>query len=99
MPASCDAWNTLDETPPERVPANRYQSLAPVHEVVMLDAVPAEESERIATGIDEFDRVLGGGGLVEGSVVLIGGDPGIGKSTLLLQALANLSRDIARCST
>ena len=88
----CNAWNTLSEAPLEnRADAHRYQSLAPAHEVVMLDAVPAEESERIGTGIDEFDRVLGGGGLVEGSVVLIGGDPGIGKSTLLLQTLANLS--------
>ncbi|HLS54707.1 MAG TPA: DNA repair protein RadA [Zeimonas sp.] len=87
----CNAWNTLTEAPVERrTDAHRYQSLAPTHEVVTLDAVPAEEAERIGTGIDEFDRVLGGG-LVEGSVVLIGGDPGIGKSTLLLQTLANLS--------
>ncbi|HMN64626.1 MAG: DNA repair protein RadA [Burkholderiaceae bacterium] len=87
----CSAWNTLVETPLEsRAEGHRYQSLAPTHEVVMLDAVPAQEAERVGTGIDEFDRVLGGG-LVEGSVVLIGGDPGIGKSTLLLQTLANLS--------
>ncbi|RPH60099.1 MAG: DNA repair protein RadA, partial [Burkholderiales bacterium] len=87
----CGAWNTLGEARVEsRADAHRYQSLAPTHEVVMLDAVPAEDAERIGTGIDEFDRVLGGG-LVEGSVVLIGGDPGIGKSTLLLQTLANLS--------
>jgi DNA repair protein RadA/Sms len=87
----CGAWNTLGEVPVEsRVEAHRYQSLAPTHDVVLLDAVPAEEAQRIATGIDEFDRVLGGG-LVEGSVVLIGGDPGIGKSTLLLQTLAKLS--------
>jgi DNA repair protein RadA/Sms len=87
----CSAWNTLVETPLEsRAEGHRYQSLAPTHEVVMLDAVPAQEAERVGTGIDEFDRVLGGG-LVAGSVVLIGGDPGIGKSTLLLQTLANLS--------
>ena len=87
----CSAWNTLVETPLEsRAEGHRYQSLAPTHEVVTLDAVPAQEAERVGTGIDEFDRVLGGG-LVEGSVVLIGGDPGIGKSTLLLQTLANLS--------
>jgi DNA repair protein RadA/Sms len=87
----CSAWNTLVEAPLEsRAEGHRYQSLAPTHEVVMLDAVPAQEAERVGTGIDEFDRVLGGG-LVEGSVVLIGGDPGIGKSTLLLQTLANLS--------
>src|SRR5690606_29516978 len=58
--------------------------------VVTLDAVPSETVQRLGTGSEEFDRVLGGG-LVEGSVVLIGGDPGIGKSTLLLQALAQLS--------
>ncbi len=88
----CGAWNTLGETPlPDRADGgHRYQSLAPTHEVVLLDAVQAREVERIGTGIDEFDRVLGGG-LVEGSVVLIGGDPGIGKSTLLLQALATLA--------
>ncbi len=86
----CGAWNTLEEAPlAERVGAHRYESLAPSHDVVTLDAVPAQDTARIGTGIEEFDRVLGGG-LVEGSVVLIGGDPGIGKSTLLLQALAHL---------
>ncbi|MCO5108266.1 MAG: DNA repair protein RadA [Burkholderiaceae bacterium] len=90
----CNAWNTLSEAPLEsRAEAHRYQSLAPTHEVVTLDAVPAQEAGRVATGIDEFDRVLGGG-LVEGSVVLIGGDPGIGKSTLLLQTLAHLSASL-----
>jgi len=90
----CGAWNTLGEAPvADRAEGHRYQSLAPTHEVVMLDAVPAQETGRVGTGIDEFDRVLGGG-LVEGSVVLIGGDPGIGKSTLLLQALAHLSASL-----
>ncbi len=59
--------------------------------VVRLADIEASDVPRFGTGIDEFDRVLGGG-LVAGGVVLIGGDPGIGKSTLLLQALANLSR-------
>ena len=93
----CGAWNTLVETlaePAVKGP-HRYQSLAPTQSVVTLDAVPAETVQRLGTGSEEFDRVLGGG-LVEGSVVLIGGDPGIGKSTLLLQALAHLSasRDV-----
>ena len=90
----CGAWNTLAEAP-VAAPAgsHRYQALAPALEVVMLDAVPAQEAGRVGTGSDEFDRVLGGG-LVEGSVVLIGGDPGIGKSTLLLQALAHLSASL-----
>ena len=58
---------------------------------VPIDAVILDDECRIRTGIDEFDRVLGGG-LVAGSLVLIGGDPGIGKSTLMLQALYGLSR-------
>jgi len=90
----CNAWNTLIETAVEPAAGrggHRYQSLAPTQAVVTLDAVPEEDVQRLPTGSEEFDRVLGGG-LVEGSMVLIGGDPGIGKSTLLLQALAHLSR-------
>jgi DNA repair protein RadA/Sms len=71
-------------------PAARFQSLAPASRLQTLSEIEAREEERIATGIAEFDRALGGG-LVPGGVVLIGGDPGIGKSTLLLQALAGLS--------
>ena len=88
---SCVAWNTLDETRPERVPANRFDSPVTPTPIAMLSSVPIDSSPRLPTALDEFDRVLGGG-IVPGSVVLIGGDPGIGKSTLLLQALANLSR-------
>ncbi len=88
---ACGAWNTLVETRVEAAAANRYAALAPAAPVQTLGAVNAREVPRAATGIDEFDRVLGGG-LVEGGVVLIGGDPGIGKSTLLLQALAALTR-------
>ncbi len=89
---SCSAWNTLQETlAADRTDTrNRYASLAPVQGVQLLGEVAAEALARMPSGIEEFDRVLGGG-LVEGSVVLIGGDPGIGKSTLLLQALAHLS--------
>ncbi len=60
--------------------------------------VVAEESERISTGVDELDRVLGGG-LVPASLVLVGGEPGVGKSTLLLMALGAISRTGARCSS
>lgn len=67
------------------------KSLAPSAPLQTLSEIDAADVPRFGTGIDEFDRVLGGG-LVLGGVVLIGGDPGIGKSTLLLQALANLSR-------
>ncbi|HWS74735.1 MAG TPA: DNA repair protein RadA, partial [Quisquiliibacterium sp.] len=88
----CNAWNTLVESLEADRPAakNRFAALAPTQDVQILGAVAAEELDRMPTGIEEFDRVLGGG-LVEGSVVLIGGDPGIGKSTLLLQSLAHLS--------
>ena len=89
----CNDWNTLVETVAEKAPTNsRFESLAPAAKLQNLSEIEAREVERIATGIGEFDRALGGG-LVNGAVVLIGGDPGIGKSTLLLQALAHLSVD------
>jgi DNA repair protein RadA/Sms len=89
----CKAWNTLDESiaePAGSAKPNRYQSLAPGQPVATLSEIEAAEVERTPTGQDELDRVLGGG-IVEGAVVLIGGDPGIGKSTLLLQAVDALS--------
>ncbi|MCL4747715.1 MAG: DNA repair protein RadA [Burkholderiaceae bacterium] len=88
----CEAWNTLLETVEQDRPEarNRFASLAPMQSVQVLGDVDAGDLARVPTGIAEFDRVLGGG-LVDGSVVLIGGDPGIGKSTLLLQALGQLS--------
>ena len=89
----CKAWNTLVESvvEPEAPVAKRYAALAgDSGRLQTLADVQPRESARVPTGIEEFDRVLGGG-LVPGGVVLIGGDPGIGKSTLLLQALALLS--------
>ncbi|MGZ5152167.1 MAG: DNA repair protein RadA [Burkholderiales bacterium] len=86
----CQAWNTLEETLAEAAPsANRFALIADGGRLQRLSEVQAREEERLSTGVAEFDRVLGGG-LVEGGVVLIGGDPGIGKSTLLLQALADM---------
>ena len=85
----CGAWNTLVETVSERAPA-RYQGLAQASRVQSLAQVQATEEARRETGVGELDRVLGGG-LVRGGVVLLGGDPGIGKSTLLLQALSAMS--------
>jgi DNA repair protein RadA/Sms len=86
----CNAWNTLTETRAESATTHRYAGQSPGSSVLSLGEVHARELPRRSTGIEEFDRVLGGG-LVEGGVVLIGGDPGIGKSTLLLQALAAMS--------
>ena len=86
----CDAWNTLVETVAEKSTGHRFEALAPTAKLQNLSEIEARETERIAIGISEFDRALGGG-LVPGGVVLIGGDPGIGKSTLLLQALSLLS--------
>ena len=92
---SCGAWNTLSEFTLESarpgVPARRagYAGAAAQAKVVALTEVAAEAETRTHIGIGELDRVLGGG-LVDGSVVLVGGDPGIGKSTLLLQTLGAL---------
>ena len=94
----CGAWNTLSEIVVE--PANAaktnaratgYAGRVDAARIVDLKQVGQAEEVRVGTGIGELDRVLGGG-LVEGSVVLVGGDPGIGKSTLLLQALAAMGR-------
>ena len=90
---NCEAWNTLVESVAEGASKNRYQALAQALPVVTLADIEATDVDRQPTGIDELDRVLGGG-IVAGGVVLIGGDPGIGKSTLLLQALDTLSRQM-----
>lgn len=90
----CQEWNTLEETVERPIAksavSNRFEHLAATSSVRRLADVQMQDTPRMSTGLAEFDRVLGGG-LVSGSVVLIGGDPGIGKSTLLLQVLTNLS--------
>jgi DNA repair protein RadA/Sms len=86
---SCQAWNTLLETVVEAPATSRFAGLAKASVLQKLVDVEAAETPRQPTGIAEFDRVLGGG-LVPGGVVLIGGDPGIGKSTLLLQTLCHM---------
>ena len=90
---ACNAWNTLIESVAEsNAPTkNRFASLAKTATVMALGDIEATDMARTPTGHEELDRVLGGG-MVEGGVVLIGGDPGIGKSTLLLQALDSLQR-------
>ena len=87
----CGEWNTLTESVQESRASSRFQSLAADGAIRPLHEVDAAELPRTPTGLDELDRVLGGG-LVPGGVVLIGGDPGIGKSTLLLQAMTRLAQ-------
>ncbi|KAA0251106.1 MAG: DNA repair protein RadA [Acidobacteria bacterium] len=86
----CGSWNTLVEEAPVERRAAAAPSAGPSAPVRLSD-VDATEAPRLLLGIEELDRVLGGG-LVPGSVVLLGGEPGIGKSTLLLQAAASLAK-------
>ena len=94
----CGAWNSMVESTlapagesKNRLSQTTYSGLTPTTALVALSDIEAADFDRTPTGLDELDRVLGGG-MVEGGVVLIGGDPGIGKSTLLLQALDSLQR-------
>jgi DNA repair protein RadA/Sms len=92
----CGAWNSLEESAAANAGGPRQRSRSwtgeASAEVVQLGSVHAEDTPRFSSGLSELDRVLGGG-LVPGSVILIGGDPGIGKSTLLLQAQAAIAGD------
>jgi len=90
----CQVWNTLVETIADKI-TSHFTQVSEISQVQSLGEVKGGEEPRYSTGVAEFDRVLGGG-LVHGSVVLLGGDPGIGKSTLLLQALCHMSsmRDV-----
>jgi DNA repair protein RadA/Sms len=96
--ADCGAWNSLVE---ERLQPAQETGAAPYRHgrdgaasaARLYSDIEMSDSARLSTGIDEFDRVLGGG-VVPGSLVLLGGEPGIGKSTLLLQAAANMARTI-----
>jgi len=85
----CGVWNTLVESVAEPAAGSpkRFAALGGTSGLQTLSEIEARAEDRLPTGIGEFDRALGGG-LVSGGVVLIGGDPGIGKSTLLLQALS-----------
>jgi DNA repair protein RadA/Sms len=91
----CGAWNSLAES---ALMPRRTERAPPTGHVALtrLGSVDVARVDRLSTGLSEFDRVLGGG-LVPGGVVLLGGDPGIGKSTLLLRALANLAPIIPTC--
>lgn len=87
----CGNWNTIVEEVQSITPSSRYQGYAGVETVItrMVD-VKLNEEIRLSSGLQELDRVLGGG-IIMGSAILIGGDPGIGKSTILLQAISHLS--------
>ena len=97
--AECGAWNSLSEivlesaTTPAASRRGSWAGKLEAPKITALKDVRSSEEARVSTGIAEFDRVLGGG-LVEGAVVLVGGDPGIGKSTLLLQAMAQMSMSL-----
>ena len=92
----CKQWNTLEEFVVEATTTShrqqRHDHLAVASEVSYLSDINSEQDARLGTGIQELDRTIGGG-LVSGSVVLIGGDPGIGKSTLLIQMLSTMAAD------
>ncbi len=88
----CGEWNTLnEELPVASVKQNLKNSMTSINQIMALNDIVGDEEERISTGIKEFDRVLGGG-IVIGSLVLISGDPGIGKSTILLQICQHLGQ-------
>ena len=80
---ACEAWNSMVEEVPVKSTGQRSKT-EPVRQPILLTEVPLYTEDRIPTGIKEMDRVLGGG-IVPGSLILLGGEPGIGKSTLLLQ--------------
>jgi DNA repair protein RadA/Sms len=88
----CKEWNTLEEIVISQATSSKPESLKdlPSSKVQNLSEIKSQNNNRISTGLSELDRTLGGG-LVDGSVVLIGGDPGIGKSTLILQAIATIN--------
>lgn len=92
---SCGAWNTLVEEVERREPA-AGRTYGEVGIPLLLGDLPCESGSVVSTGVDELDRVLGGG-LFPGSVTLLGGEPGIGKSTLLLQAAACMAARGSRC--
>ena len=93
----CGAWNTMEESV-AAAPAKTAAAAKPLRQrpgsgaqAMLLRDIPEDAAARLSTGIGELDRVLGGG-IVEGGLMLLGGDPGIGKSTLLTQASANMAR-------
>ncbi len=88
----CQNWNTFSE---ELIEENKYSTkrLQNLYEVKSIQEIEIEKEERLKTGVEEFDRVLGGG-LIRGSVILVGGEPGIGKSTLIMQVCSKLNNKV-----
>ena len=87
----CKAWNSFVEEPVEKVRSKgAFRVSGNGGKPVALSEIEMTETERLSSGMAELDRVLGGG-IVQGSLVLVGGDPGIGKSTILLQVCKNLA--------
>jgi len=92
----CKEWNTfVEETVDKKQPERENRSIAREAKVMPLSEIEMTKEERVLTEYKELDRVLGGG-IVPGSMILVGGDPGIGKSTLLLQVCRNLSEKKVR---
>src|SRR3990167_3805283 len=89
----CDGWNTFVEEVVEQSSATSASDPVALVPPTLLADVLLEDAMRVRTGIGEFDRVLGGG-IVPGSITLVGGEPGIGKSTLLLQLAIRMKRKI-----
>src|SRR5262247_3806080 len=93
----CGAWNSLveerAESPAAASTTNRFSQFSTSSTARLYAEVQMSQSVRLSTGIGEFDRVLGGG-VVPGSLILLGGEPGIGKSTLLLQAAAHFAQEV-----
>mgnify|MGYP004467698339 CR=1 FL=1 len=87
---ACHEWNTFTEEPVAKITGSSVKKAAAEIRPVRLSEIQTDESQRISSGMEELDRVLGGG-IVAGSLMLVGGDPGIGKSTLLLQVCHNLT--------
>ena len=88
----CNAWNSITEVilTSKHNKFTGFAGIDPTSGITDLAAIQLNEQSSFTTGLKELDRALGGNGIVAGSVILIGGDPGIGKSTILLQALAQI---------
>jgi DNA repair protein RadA/Sms len=89
----CDSWNSFSEEVVESSKRKIHSGSVNKSSIFKINEISATEEDRVKTGIKEFDRVLGGG-IMPGSVILLGGDPGIGKSTLAMQAAANISSNV-----